>query len=392
VLIHLLFQRAESSLDIVKAIMDLLPFRFKNRNSQDSDRKSDGKSKSPQPKPKSSSTHTQSLPAAAASPTSSSIRTSTSSKRASSLYLSPRFALAPPPSPSPSAKSPSSHSPRTSKLPPNTDPLPSSYAALEGNLNHHASQLHALAMRVELLNEWIDLYGIVLGRLRKEVEKAVEEGEREREVKGNGEEKKEVKKKGEKGAIRENEEWKRGVHFELLPRANGSVMPVPLQQGEEGKRRKSAGDVPRVSLASASSGPIHGMPLSSPSKAGGKVDEKGRIRVLKEKAVEEHNGIQELRTRIDEMKRWRKEVEKAVVWQREEFWRVEKKMGKGRRESVLVGKVNGVDGETSVDGGRRVSVMDAGGNGEGQRRWSTTRDSKGGRLPNQREWEVMFSG
>ena len=48
---------------------------------------------------------------------------------------------------------------------PNTDPLPADPGALEGLLNHHASQLKKLADRVESVNEWIEMDGIVLERL-----------------------------------------------------------------------------------------------------------------------------------------------------------------------------------------------------------------------------------
>lgn len=48
---------------------------------------------------------------------------------------------------------------------PNTDPLPTDLGALEGLLNHHASQLKKLADRVESVNEWIEMDGIVLARL-----------------------------------------------------------------------------------------------------------------------------------------------------------------------------------------------------------------------------------
>ncbi|KAI4177625.1 MAG: hypothetical protein LQ346_007622, partial [Caloplaca aetnensis] len=58
---------------------------------------------------------------------------------------------------------------------PNEDPLPPSFAALEGHLNHHASQLQQLAERVERINEWIDLDTIVLARLVRDEEKRVDE-------------------------------------------------------------------------------------------------------------------------------------------------------------------------------------------------------------------------
>ena len=91
-------------------------------------------------------------------------------------------------------------------------------------------------------------------------------------------------------------------------------------------------------------------------------------RERKKKKVETHNGIAEIRQRIAGMRRWRKEVERAVFWQREEGWRVEEKMGRGRgRERE---REKGVD----VDGGV-----------DGERRWSVR-----GKVPSQREWEGIF--
>ncbi|KAL9001723.1 MAG: hypothetical protein Q9188_005302, partial [Gyalolechia gomerana] len=52
----------------------------------------------------------------------------------------------------------------------------------------------------------------------------------------------------------------------------------------------------------------------------------------KEEAIEAHRGIREAKERIRAMKRWRKEVEKAVFWQREEYWRVESRMGKQKNK------------------------------------------------------------
>ena len=99
----------------------------------------------------------------------------------------------------------------------------------------------------------------------------------------------------------------------------------------------------------------------------GKWEGKGDLKETKKKMVETHNGIREIRERIAGMRRWRKEVERAVVWQREEGWRVEGKMGRGRKKEVL-----GVeDAEGGVDGERR-------------------RCSVKGKVPSQREWEGIF--
>ncbi|MCJ1462057.1 hypothetical protein MMC07_000657 [Pseudocyphellaria aurata] len=55
---------------------------------------------------------------------------------------------------------------------PHTDELPTSITALEGMLNHHASQLQQLADRVEAVNEWIDLDEIVVARMSAEKDKS----------------------------------------------------------------------------------------------------------------------------------------------------------------------------------------------------------------------------
>ncbi len=202
--------------------------------------------------------------------------------------------------------------------------------------------------------------------------------------------------------FRESKEWKKGVHFELVPRTNGGFMPMKLDEGkqEKGKRSVSAGEVPRVSGFSS---------VSSSASASSMMTGKISVNEVKQKAVEEHGGIREVGERIAEMKRWRKEVEKAVVRQREQFWRVEKAMGRKKgRESVLVGKENEKDLVDMM--GKGLSMEDSKGvrkeEGRGEKelnlmgersgpshrerkRWS--KYSKGGRLPSQIEWEEMFN-
>lgn len=56
--------------------------------------------------------------------------------------------------------------------------------------------------------------------------------------------------------------------------------------------------------------------------------------------------MRELRERIAGMRKWRKEVERSVVWMREERWRVERAMGrKEEKEGVLEEEEEGVDGD-----------------------------------------------
>ncbi|MCJ1426348.1 hypothetical protein MMC29_004251 [Sticta canariensis] len=64
---------------------------------------------------------------------------------------------------------------------PHTDALPTSITALEGLLNHHASQLQQLADPVEAVNEWIDRDQIVVARMSADEDKSMgdkEENER----------------------------------------------------------------------------------------------------------------------------------------------------------------------------------------------------------------------
>ncbi|KAL8861853.1 MAG: hypothetical protein Q9178_001722 [Gyalolechia marmorata] len=371
--------------------MDYLPsFKFKNRET-DSERKRDEKSKKSQPP---SHEQTPLTPSPASTRTIPPSRASTSSIHPPPA--SPHFSLSPR-SPSSSSLSP------TGRIATNTDPLPTSYSALEGHLNHHASQLQQLADRAETINEWIELDGIVLGRLVRDEEKRIEEmmNAKKNEVEKSREDH-EVKVLDDGAGFRESKEWKKGVHFELLPRTNGGFMPMKLDEGKQvkGKRSVSAGEVPRVSGFS-----------SVPSSASASSMMSGKISVneVKQRAVEEHGGIREVGERIAEMKRWRNEVEKAVVRQREQFWRVEKAMGRKKgRESVLIGKENEKDlvemmGKgLSMEDSKRVGkeegarekelnlMGERGGPSHGERkRWS--KYSKGGRLPSQMEWEVMFN-
>ncbi|KAI4220754.1 MAG: hypothetical protein L6R36_007387 [Xanthoria steineri] len=258
--------------------MDYLPSFKSNKNRQppDSEQKNGGKAKDLQ----------QNHPTRNQTPRINTSRTSTSS-----LHPSPRSPLSPSPSLS-----------QTIPLPPNTDPLPTTHPALEGHLNHHASQLQILADRAEMINEWIDMDGIVLARLKREVERAA-------------------------------------VAVE-----SGLESDCTEGKGEEGIKGKEGGKV-------------------------GQEDKGEREREKKKKMVDAHNGIAEIWERIAGMRRWRKEVERAVVWQREEGWRVEEKMGRGRGREKEKGREDG-----GVDGG-----------GNGERRWSVR-----GKVPSQREWEGIF--
>lgn len=160
------------------------------------------------------------------------------------------------------------------------------------------------------------------------------------------------------------------------------------------KRSASMGDVPRTNLPDENS-------------------KEKTVSDRKNDAVNAHAGIQEARERIRGMRRWRKEVERSVVWQREEFWRVEKGMGKKKgRQSVLAsaaaqGKENkegegegkGVDGGEGEGGEGKKEDQDGGGLSvvktgakweEGKKGKWRGKDVSGERLPTQKEWEGLF--
>jgi len=93
------------------------------------------------------------------------------------------------------------------------------------------------------------------------------------------------------------------------------------------------------------------------------------------------NAVVEVRERVKGMKKWRKELERAVVWQREEHWRVEKamgRMGSGKPRFAVVNKGEGDDG---VEGGENTVVGTY-----ARERWV----GGAGRLPTQGEWEELF--
>ncbi|KAI4251140.1 MAG: hypothetical protein LQ352_005027, partial [Teloschistes flavicans] len=152
------------------------------------------------------------------------------------------------PTPSPTSiktnnSSPHSSSSRSFHHLQNTDPLPTSFTALEGHLNHHASQLQQLADRVEAINEWIELDTIVLARLIRDEERRVEDviNAEQRVAAGAANQ---VKRAGT-------------VRFELGPRPNDPnngylgpppFMPPSVSMADKGKRSASMGDFPRTSL------------------------------------------------------------------------------------------------------------------------------------------------
>lgn len=52
-------------------------------------------------------------------------------------------------------------------------------------------------------------------------------------------------------------------------------------------------------------------------------------------------GVEEAKERIRAMRQWRKELERSVCWQREEYWRVEHAMGRKGSENMGEGEGGG---------------------------------------------------
>jgi len=93
-----------------------------------------------------------------------------------------------------------------------------------------------------------------------------------------------------------------------------------------------------------------------------------------EERVSANCNIRDARDRIRSMKKWRKELDRSVFWQREEHSRIEKAMGKQRSDAEL----GQDDGMGAVGGGGAWGI--------GGKTW----ERGSGRLPTQVEWEVMF--
>ncbi|KAL8691604.1 MAG: hypothetical protein Q9218_003199, partial [Villophora microphyllina] len=207
---------------------------------------------------------------------------------------SPLAGLAPSPSSIKSSNSASSCHPPSPRSPasrpilrlPNSDHLPTSFAALEGHLNHHTSQLQQLADRVEAINEWIELDNIVLARLVRDEEKRIDDAIAAERV----------------FTSTIASEARKSVRFELGPRPNGTNTnnnlgpPPPLSppmMADKGKRSASMGDVPRI-----------------PRQEG--IAKEKTVEERKAEAVAAHGGIREVKERIRAMRRWRKEIERSV--------------------------------------------------------------------------------
>ena len=105
--------------------------------------------------------------------------------------------------------------------------------------------------------------------------------------------------------------------------------------------------------------------------------------------------IIELSGRILSMRKWKRDLERSVVWRRVEGWAVRGKMGllaKERGETVRDGCDSGDGGrdgasaESDIGGAGRVQSI-GGGWGVGGRTW----ERGSGRVPTQGEWEGLFA-
>lgn len=119
--------------------------------------------------------------------------------------------------------------------------------------------------------------------------------------------------------------------------------------------------------------------------------------------------VRDLRERIKNMKKWRRELERSVTWQREEYRRIEKAMGRKRGEGIERGQgSNASSKDDGIDDGteKRKEVEHEAAWGVGGRTWEKGRYAEGrvvgkvrkltfvvysGRIPTKFEWEVMFS-
>ena len=193
----------------------------------------------------------------------------------------------------------------------NTDPLPTNPTTLEGRLNHHASQLQKLATRIETVNEWLALDIIVLRRLEKEIDE---------------------ERPDTPTTATPQEKGVQNLHPGSELRI--AVPTMPVLGNDAGTPRPP---LLKVNTKRASS---YTLPSSHEKTV------QTLIAAATTPSVNEtNNSLFEIRTRISSMQRWRRELERAVVWQREECWRVEKALGRRREPDENVqGRKHGEEG------------------------------------------------
>ncbi|KAI4158455.1 MAG: hypothetical protein LQ342_007410 [Letrouitia transgressa] len=252
------------------------------------------------------------------------------------------------------------------------DALPATFSLLEGQLNQLTSQLQHLADRAEFINEWLDLDAIVLSRLLSEQEKlqqAREGDENQQTSPSKGKQILTVDPKNAKSTQQQQQEPQlhssspnlpnaKMVRFQpslpLPPFASSKQPSAPTSPSKlsfthtlkgSGKRSASTGDVPRATTPTISPSSLY--PAIYPANPRSTTPSPlSSAATSPAKPVPETTAMRELRERIAGMRKWRKEVERSVVWMREERWRVERAMGrKEEKEGVLEEEEEGVDGD-----------------------------------------------
>lgn len=125
---------------------------------------------------------------------------------------------------------------------------------------------------------------------------------------------------------------------------------------------------------------------------------KEEMETMTEERYAENCRISELTERVAMIKKWRKELERSVVWQRDEYFRVEIALGRkshssGSRKGKATRRSDGSqEAVVELDGKELLGVVGTGGKWVGEE-WKCCREkwSRGtGRLPTQTEWEEMF--
>ncbi|KAL9609561.1 MAG: hypothetical protein Q9167_005693 [Letrouitia subvulpina] len=278
------------------------------------------------------------------------------------------------------------------------DPLPANFSLLEGQLNQLTSQLQHLADRAEFINEWLDLDTIVLSRLLLEQERVQQprQGDENQQTSpSNHQQIVTVDSKNTKGTQQQQHHqesklrssspnlpntktvrFQHSLPFSSLDSSKQPSAPTspskpssthPLKGS--GKRSASTGDVPRATtptISPSSPAPV----ICSVNPRSATPSPLSSTTPSPTTPVQETTAVRELRERITGMRRWRKEVERSVVWIREERWRVERAMGKKEeREGVLEEENEDEDEEGDKDLGKGKKKE-----GTGKRvRWSRIR-------------------
>lgn len=162
-------------------------------------------------------------------------------------------------------------------------------------LNARASQLQKLADRVESVNEWLEMDGIVLAKLIQDVGAQVDREE-------------EAERAGKEAAERARLLWKENNAAEPAA-SNGPVSPGQYRGVNNGGGGTGGGHR-RVPSGESRVPEVFFRALSFAGKS-------------REERVNENCGVRDMRERIKEMKKWRRELERTVYWQREEYRRVQ---------------------------------------------------------------------